>query len=115
MRLHVVEGWTGDLDFQLMKRPAPTSAVPVQVEAPPDITGTTVALVVQDHQGGSVTFAGSITVPDPVFAKVRFSPAPGDLLAAKSPYNVRWKVTDAATKVVFFPSGKDDFWIVRPQ
>lgn len=103
MRLNVVEGWTGDLDFQLL---ADGNAQ--------NISGNSIALIVQDHSGASVTFAGNISVPDATTGKVRFSPQPADLLAAKSPYNVRWKVTDGAGKVVFFPSGKDDFWTVRP-
>jgi len=102
MRLNVVEGWTGPLDFQLL-----ADGVPL------DNSGNAIAVVVQDHQGATVTFTGTVNWLDAVLSKVRFSPQPTDLLAAKSPYNVRWKVTDGANKVVFFPSGKDDFWIVR--
>jgi hypothetical protein len=104
MPIEIVEGWTGDLDFQLK-----SDNVAV------NLTGTTVGLILQDSNGVVITPGGTTSIVDPVLGKVRFSPAVGDLVASKSPYNARWKVTDGVGKVVFFPSGADDVWIVRPQ
>jgi hypothetical protein len=104
MPLEVIEAWTGDLDFQLKNDNVAVN-----------LTGTTVVLILQDNNGAAVTLAGTTSTFDAVLGKVRLSPNAADLVAAKSPYNARWKVTDGAGKVVFFPSGTDDVWIVRPQ
>jgi hypothetical protein len=99
-----VEGWTVPLDFQLKDDNVAVN-----------LTGMTVALVLQDNNGVVITPAGTTSIFDAVTGKVRFSPAAADLVASKSPYTARWKVTDGAGKVAFFPSGTDDVWIVRPQ
>lgn len=102
--LEIIEGWTGDLDFQLK-----SDGVVV------NLSGMTVALILQDSNNAPVSFAGTTVILDAATGKVRFSPNAADLVAAKSPYNARWKVTDGASKIVFFPSGTDDIWTVRPQ
>lgn len=93
----VVEGWTGDLDYQL-------KADGVIV----NLTGMTVVLVLTDKDGTAVTTTGNITVFDAVNGKVRYRPDATDLVAAKSPYTMHWKVTDGASRDVFFPNGAAD-------
>lgn len=100
----IVEGWTGQLDLQLL-----ADAVAA------DLTGMTVTLVIKDKGGNSVTPGGTVTVVDAANGKVRYSPVSNDFFVAKSPYSVRWKVVDGSNKTVFFPSGKADQWVVYPQ
>lgn len=98
----IVEGWTGDLDFQL-------KADGVIV----NLTGLTVELVLTDRDGVAVTTTGNITVFDAANGKVRYIPDAADLDDAKSPYRARWKVTDGTGKIVFFPNGVGDVYVVR--
>lgn len=44
---------------------------------------------------------------------VRYLPDAGDLVAAKSPYAARFKVTDGSSRVASFPDGRPDRWVVR--
>ena len=102
MMLDLVAGWTGAIDAVL-------KADDVAV----DLSGCAVALILQTVNGTTVTLTGSVTVPAPSTGSVRFSPGAADLVAANSPYAARWKVTDGAGKIVYFPNGRADVWIVR--
>lgn len=97
MQIDVTEGWTGDIDVQLL---ADGDAV--------DLSGATVELVLTGRDGVAVTTTGDVTVFDAAAGKVRYNPDAADLAAAKSPYRARYKVTDAGGKIVFFPSGLGD-------
>lgn len=105
MRQHLVEGWTGAVDYQLKKDGVALN-----------LTGMTVALVAQDKNRAAVTFTGTVAVVDAATGKVQFNPAAADFDHQKSPYFVRWKVTDAASKVVYFPNSFDaeEWWIGKP-
>jgi hypothetical protein len=46
--------------------------------------------------------------------KVRMTPDTGDFQSEDSPYELRFKVVDGASAVVFFPSGEAVNLIVRP-
>lgn len=98
----IVEGWTGNLDFQLKSDGAVVN-----------LTGMTVELILTDKDGAAITTAGNITVFDAANGKVRYIPDAADLDDAKSPYTARWKVTDGAGKIVFFPNGVSDVYLVR--
>ena len=76
-------------------------------------TGKTVALELYDAQNGKVDVTGKVAWLDQAGGTTRYSPATGDLLASLSPYKARWKVTDGAGKVVFFPNREADVWTVR--
>jgi len=100
--LNLIEGWTGDLDFTLK---ADGSAI--------NGTGTTPTLVLRDRNGGTVDMTGKVAWISAAAGTVRYSPAATDLKAQLSPYEARFKVTDASSKDVFFPNGAADVWTVR--
>lgn len=96
--LDVVEGWTDELG------PFTLKADGVAV----DLTGLTVALVLTDVYGATVTVAGTTRVDGtPSTGRVYYTPAAGDLRNALQPYKLRWRVTDGAD-VVFFPNAAAD-------
>jgi len=101
MTISVTEGWTGPLDFILQSDGAAQ-----------DLTGMTVTLVLTGVDGTIATTTGNVSVTDAAAGKVRYSPDATDLLSAKQPYRGRWKVTDGAGKIVFFPNGEADLWKV---
>lgn len=104
MPIEVVEGWTGPIDVQL------------QADGiPPNLTGATVDLILKGKDDNAVTTSGNVTIIDAGAAKVRYLPDAADLVAAKSPYRARYKVTDGIGKIVFFPSDRPDAWKVWPQ
>ena len=107
MPLDIVAGWTGNIDQQL-------KADGVNV----DLTGMTLALILRDEDGVfiSTTCSGEVTISSSTSGKVTYNPRSTDVLKnAKSPYQAHWKVTDATSKIVFFPSGKADTWTVHSQ
>jgi hypothetical protein len=97
----LVEGWTGPLDFVL-------KADGVVV----DLTGMTVDLLLTGKDGSAIDTTADVTVPTPASGLVRYSPDAADVLLSKTPLKARWKVTDGAGKVVFFPNGMPDIWQV---
>ena len=90
----IVEGWTGDLDFQLNADGSPQN-----------LTGMTVELILKKSDGEPIDTAGDVSVFDAVEGKVRYSPDPAELQSGASPLTVRWKVTDGVGKIVYWPSG----------
>lgn len=105
-----VEGWTERIRDQLFVTPAGTTT-PV----PLDLTNWTVQLLLYDVLNVPVAYSGTAGIDTALQGIVYFDPAPTDLLARHSPYSVRWKVTDNAGKVAFFPVdplGAPEQWIV---
>lgn len=98
--VELVEGWTGDLDFQLKS----------QNEHPDGtMSGMTVELILINRStGAEVTIGGTVTVVDQNQWKIRYSPSANDLV--EGTYHGRFKVTDAGSKVAYFPSGEPDLW-----
>lgn len=97
----VVEGWTGALPFELNADGSPV-----------DLTGMFVHIVLKTADGTVVkdTSAG-IVVSTSGTGLVSYSPATssGNLFtAAGTPYYVRFRVTDALGKVVYFPNADED-------
>lgn len=76
-------------------------------------TGLTVTMDLRDRTGSIVPFAGKVDWLVAANGTVRYSPAAEDLKAERSPYRVRFKVTDASTKDAFYPNGEADVWTVR--
>jgi uncharacterized phiE125 gp8 family phage protein len=101
--LKLVEGHTGVIDETLK-----TNGTAV------DLTGMTVALLLQTADGTPVPTLGNVTVPSPSAGLVRYSPAAGDLVAVDTPHVARWKVIDAGGHIVFFPSDAGEVWEVQP-
>lgn len=100
--IYLVEGWTGDVDYAL-------KADGVAF----DLTGATVEMKAFDKANVALAFAGTTSVTDAPGGNVRFSPASSDLTAVQSPLSVRFKVTLAGGKIVFFPNGGPELWIVK--
>ncbi len=101
----LVEGWTGALPFTLN-----ADGVPV------DLTGLTVQIVLKDGADRLVkdSTAGISTSSGSTGGVVVYSPSSsGDFLAALTPYKIRFRVTDAQSKVVFFPNADEDLILVN--
>lgn len=99
----LVEGWTERIISQVRATP------------PKSFVGCTVELKLRTNAGALVSLGGSVNWVDATEGTVYFDPASTDLTAANSPYGVRWKVTDAANKVSFFPNEEErEVWEVAP-
>lgn len=97
----VVEGWSGALPFTLRAD-----------DVPVDITGMTVHIILKDKDGTVMkdTTEG-LTITSATGGLVTYSPATssGDLFtAAKTPVYIRFRVTDAIQKKVYFPNADED-------
>lgn len=90
----IVEGWTSKLIFTLK-----SDGVAV------DLTGTTPAFVFNDANGAAKTPGGTTAIEDAVNGKVSYSPVVADFLASESVYAARFKVTDGASKISYYPGG----------
>lgn len=77
------------------------------------LTGMTIALVGKDRYSNDVSFSGAVGIADAAAGTVYFDPSATDLLAANSPYRLRWKVTDANSKPAFWPHDEPMFWVVE--
>ncbi len=99
----IVEGWTGALPFTL-------NADGVAV----DLTGLTVQIVLKDCNNTVVQDStANLTVSSSGTGYVSFSPSSSQFLAAKTPYKIRFRVTDALTKQVYFPNVDEDLIVVN--
>ncbi len=94
----IVEGWTGRLTFQLQTNGANLDGTGLTVSAL-DIVGNDNTVVDTTSDFGWETQASGT---------VYYDPDASDFVAAKSPYKVRYQVTDGGGKVVWFPNGKAD-------
>lgn len=96
----LVEGSTERELFQLREIPADGSAV-----ADTDGTGLTVAdVLLTSVDGQPVDTSGKFGWSTQASGIAYFDPAANDLKAQKSPYRVRFKLTDASAKIRFYPS-----------
>lgn len=78
-----------------------------------DGSGLSVTMDLRDRNGSVVPFAGKVDWLVAASGTVRYSPAAEDLKAERSPYHVRFKVTDGSGKVAPYPNGEADVWTVR--
>lgn len=104
MSLDLVEGWTERILYALGADGATQ-----------DLTGMTAELELYTRSGAPITLGGTSGVlgGSETQGKVYFDPGANDLVNANSPYSVRWKVTDGAGKVAFFPNAAAERWNVR--
>lgn len=94
----IVEGWTGRLTFQLNEDGAAM-----------DGTGITVsALDIVASDGTVVTTTGDYGWLTQASGTVYYDPDSADFVAAKSPYRVRYQLTDGSGKIVWHPDGQPD-------
>lgn len=103
--LELVDNWTGALDFQLL-----ADGQPVIVSSS---NGEVVSLVLRTRLGSPVTPGGTVSLLASSTGGVRYTPSSSDFLAANSPYRARFKVTDGAGRIVYFPNGEPQTWLVR--
>ena len=101
-RVEIVSGWTGVMDFRLKADGAALV-----------LTGMTVALILIKSDGTLIDTAGDTSVLDAADGKVRYSPDVGVLVTAASPIRMRWKVTDSSGRVVYHPSGRPAWILIR--
>jgi hypothetical protein len=104
--MEVVEGWSGALPFTLTGDGDPLN-----------LTGLTVGIVLKDGAGTVVknTTAG-ISVTASTAGEVSWTPATssGDVfVASKTPYKVRFKLTDGLGKVIYVPNIDEDLIVVN--
>ena len=99
MAIDLVEGWTEPIEYTIL---ADGAAV--------DLTGKTVNLLLYDCDQNLLEPAGELTITDAPTGKVAFTPAAGDLVAAKSPYYVRFHVVEDG---FFAPNARAEEWHVR--
>jgi hypothetical protein len=71
-----------------------------------DATGMTPSLVLKDKDGAEITITGTVEWATAATSRIRFNPAATDLVASKSPYTLRWKVTDLSGKIAYYPQGQ---------
>lgn len=90
----MVQGSTSPLDYQLLDDGAARN-----------LTGETVAYVLKDKDGATVSSPAS-SVPSASTGKVRLTPAAASFTAALSPYTLHWKVTAAGGEIYFYPDGE---------
>ena len=95
--LSIVEGWTGTLGpFTLRVDDAPCSLVGCAVEA-----------VIRDSPGASVEAGGVVTIHDQrrFPGQISYTPAATDFVHGGARYHtIRFRVTGADGRVVFFPN-----------
>jgi hypothetical protein len=99
---YLVEGWTERIIDQLI-----ADDVAVNLTG-----GTTVELVLYDKNGTLKSIPSQSGIDTALVGKVYYDPASTDLKHSESPYSVRWKVTDVANKVAFFPNAQPEKWFV---
>jgi hypothetical protein len=94
----IVEGWTGRLPFTLLRNGAAL-----------DGTGLTLTdCLITGKDGTTVSTAGDFGWIAQASGTVYLDPDALDFLAAKSPYTVRFQVTDGDGKIVYFPKNATD-------
>lgn len=103
VKVEFVEGWTGPLDFQLLNDGSAQ-----------DLTAMTVTGQARNRLNAAVDLSSDVTVISATAGTVRLTPDAIDFESESSPYELRFKVVDAATAVVFFPSGEAVTLVVRP-
>jgi len=94
----IVEGWTSRLAFQLLEDGAAMDGTGITVSAL-DIVGADGTVVDTTGDFGWITQASGT---------VYYDPDATDFIAAKSPYSVRYQLTDGNGKKAWHPSGKPD-------
>lgn len=98
------EGWTAPIEYWLQHDGVSFNA-----------TGMTPSIVLKDRDGNAVVVSGTVEWADALTSKIRFNPANTDFIASKSPYKLRWKVTDGSGKVAYYPQGNPILIQIYPQ
>jgi hypothetical protein len=102
MSTDVIEAWTGPVDYQLRVNGAPL-----------DLSGMTVELILRRADRSIVSSTGDVSILSATDGTVRYLPDANDFVARRGPYLARFKVTDALSRVVFFPNAEAEVITVR--
>ena len=101
----VVEGWTGRLTFTLVANGADLNG-----------TGMTVTdMILTGSDGGLIDTASDFGWVSDAAGTVYYDPDASDFKAERSPYKVRFEVTDGAGKKVYFSNAQPDEIKVHPK
>ena len=103
LKVEFVEGWTGPLDFELLNDGVAQ-----------DLTAMTVTGQARNRLNTTVDLTADVAVLTATAGTVRLTPDAADFDSTESPYELRFKVVDGASAVVFFPSAEAVTLIVRP-
>lgn len=102
--MEVVEGWNSALDFTLQYLAYGSTGY-----QPVNLTGMTVSVVLKDGRGRVVKDStAGVSVTGSTSGQVSYTPSTGDFLAARTPYRIRFRVTDALSAVVYHPNTDED-------
>ena len=98
----LTEGWTAELAAFTCKLD----------DVAQSLDGITIELVLRDNQDRRVTVTGTtrkdVDQTGGGKGKVYYKPGASDLKKRLSPYRIRWKATDGAGDVVYYPDGEPD-------
>lgn len=97
-----VEGWTERINYTIY---ADGTAV--------NLDTMSATLLLYDKRGNQVSYAGTSGIETAASGLLYFDPSANDLLYSKSPYKVRWKVTDNSGQIAYFPNSGAEVWRVR--
>jgi hypothetical protein len=100
----IVEGWTGRLTFTLKADGTALNG-----------TGLTLSdCLLTGKDGTQVSTTGDFGWVVQASGTVYLDADAADFEASKSPYQVRFKLTDGDGKIVYFPNAEADYLIVHP-
>ena len=99
----VVEGWTTRLTFQLEDDGTAIDGTGLTVSALDIVGNDNVAVTTTSDYGWATQASGT----------VYYDPDSADFVASKSPYRIRYQLTDGSGKVVWYPNGAADTIIVH--
>ncbi len=97
----ITEGWTSPLDTQLQLDGAAF-----------DASGMSVASEIHGRDGVAVVVTTTWQIQATSVARLALTA--GQLTVSKTPYTVKFKVTDGSGKIAYFPSGDPMFINVFP-
>jgi hypothetical protein len=107
--MEVVEGATEPLDFGLTVRLYGATA-----NTAIDVTGLTVQIVLKDGRNVLVKDTSSgISFTNSTAGLIRYSPSSNDFVAVKTPYRIRFRVTDGGGKTLYHPNTDEDLIAVN--
>jgi hypothetical protein len=99
----ITEGWTAKLPFTLTADGTALNG-----------TGFTLsACVVTGNDDTEVSTVGKFNWTSAASGTVYYKPGASDLLASKSPYRIKFEVTDGAGDIVYFPNGDANEIVVK--
>ena len=113
MTIELIEGWSEAVDYKLL---ADSVAVDLTGYSGGQATSTALSTVFPELHTRNVrsTSTGLLSIVSATCGIVRFTPGScTDLAPSPSPYSFRVGMRSAGGKLVYFPNGEPEQWIVR--